>query len=44
MNSHTLKPSGKSTCEIPGFTDFLSVFNSYKGDFVFHPTQRITSP
>ena len=44
MNSHTLKPSGRSTCEIPGFTDFTSVFNSYKGDFVFRPTQRITSP
>ncbi|NDU71267.1 hypothetical protein GWI34_01330 [Actinomadura sp. DSM 109109] len=44
MNSHSLKPSARTTCEIPGFTDFLSVFNSYKGDFAFDPPQRIEQP
>ncbi|MGW3766912.1 hypothetical protein [Actinomadura verrucosospora] len=44
MNVHNLKPSPNSTCGIPGFTDFNSVFDSYKGDFVFDPAQRITSP
>lgn len=44
MDIYNLKPSVNSTCSIPGFTDFLNGFNSFKGDFVFRPAQRITSP
>ncbi|MFA1550691.1 hypothetical protein [Actinomadura chokoriensis] len=43
-NVYNLKPSVNSTCSIPGFTDPLNGFNSFKGDFVFRPAQRITSP
>ncbi|MEU8804643.1 hypothetical protein [Spirillospora sp. NPDC048819] len=45
MNGHTLKPSVKSTCRLPGFTEFENVFNShFEGDFAFHPAQRISLP
>ncbi|MFS2293946.1 MAG: hypothetical protein FWJ90_14800 [Actinomadura sp.] len=44
MKGATLKPSVKSTCSIPGFTNFNTPFSSFKGDFVFEPVQQITSP
>ncbi|TDB96071.1 hypothetical protein [Actinomadura sp. 7K534] len=44
VKTHFLKPSMKSTCSIPGFTDFLNGFTSIKADFAFDPVQQITTP
>ncbi|MBB4777521.1 hypothetical protein [Actinomadura livida] len=44
VQAHTLKPSVKSTCQIPGFTEPGIPFSSANGDFAFDPVQQITTP
>ncbi|MFG2248467.1 hypothetical protein [Spirillospora sp. NPDC048823] len=46
MKSQTLRPTVKSTCQIPGFNfmNFADAFTLQEGNFAFSPEQQITSP